>query len=178
MSVKRKSITLKYYSSIAFSTSSASPASISGGGGGVCGSDWSSGFDSTGSSVGGSSGISGGCSIGSSRGSSGCCFGGRFGGRISEPSSALLAAVLASFFANFPPSLRIFSSSPSLSANSKLFSVSPSRLLFRTAGLRFFAFFLASVSVISGTSSKMSYKMQSFISLNVKFKVQMLILNE
>ncbi|KRZ42522.1 hypothetical protein T4C_6891 [Trichinella pseudospiralis] len=162
------------YLNIAFSTSSASPASISGGGGGVCGSDWSSGFDSTGSSVGGSAGISGGCSIGSSRGSSGCCF----GGRISEPSSALLAAVLASFFANFPPSLRIFSSSPSLSANSKLFSVSPSRLLFRTAGLRFFAFFLASVSVISGTSSKMSYKMQSFISLNVKFKVQMLILNE
>ncbi|KRZ18166.1 hypothetical protein T11_8397 [Trichinella zimbabwensis] len=118
----------------AFSTFSSSPASISGGGGGGGGdSDWSSG-----SSIGGSAGISGDGSIGSLRGSSG----GSFGGRISEPSSALLAAVLANFFANFPPT------------NSKLFSASLSRLLFRTAGLRFFAFFLASVSVISGTSSK------------------------
>ncbi|KRX38898.1 hypothetical protein T05_3008 [Trichinella murrelli] len=157
-----------YYSSTAFSTSSAPPASISGGGGG--GSDWSSGFISIGSSTGGSAGISAGGSIGSSRGSSGGCF----GGCISEPSSALLAAVLATFFANFLPSFKIPSSSSSLLINSELFSASLSRLLFRTAGLRVFAFFLASVSVISGTSSKISCKMFtfviSFISLNVKSK--------
>ncbi|KRZ92512.1 hypothetical protein T08_7136 [Trichinella sp. T8] len=174
-----------YYSSTAFSTSSAPPASISGGGGG--GSDWSSGFISIGSSTGGSAGISAGGSIGSSRGSSGGCF----GGCISEPSSggcftgffaALLAAVLATFFANFLPSFKIPSSSSSLLINSELFSASLSRLLFRTAGLRVFAFFLASVSVISGTSSKISCKMFtfviSFISLNVESKLFIAIRNK
>ncbi|KRX67067.1 hypothetical protein T09_6000 [Trichinella sp. T9] len=165
-----------YYSSTAFSTSSAPPASISGGGGG--GSDWSSGFISIGSSTGGSAGISAGGSIGSSRGSSGGCF----GGCISEPSSALLAAVLATFFANFLPSFKISSSSSSLLINSELFSASLSRLLFRTAGLRVFAFFLASVSVISGTSSKISCKMFtfviSFISLNVESKLFIAIRNK